>query len=203
MKTVILTSYYKQTFSKLVKTLKSRKVKNIAYIINAKTPYLKENPDYVPGAKGMFIENGFKVRMIDLEKADLKKDFNGMDAVYVMGGNSFYLLDSMKKSGFDKVIGALLDKGVIYIGESAGSYVACPTIEMAHWKHQDADIVGLKDLTALNLVPFLVTVHYKPSFASVVDKEIKKCKYDVKKLTDNDMLIINDDNVKKVTLRNE
>lgn len=175
--------------------LNQRAVKRIAYIIDAQKPKLAKNPEYEFDKEG-FGKRGFKVDFIDLEateKTDLKKRLENADALYVKGGNTFYLLNAMRKSGFDKLIPDLLDKGVIYIGESAGSYVACPTIEMAHWKHQDADIIGLKDLTALNLVPFLVTVHYKPEFEPMIRPEIEKSKYEVRILKDNQVILLEGD----------
>lgn len=67
----------------------------------------------------------------------------------------------MKKSGFDELLSDLLQRGVLYVEVSAGSYVACPTIEAANWKHADRNIVGLEDLAGLTLVPFILTAHFE------------------------------------------
>lgn len=144
----------------MISFLKSKNVRNVAYIMDAKKPRLLVEKDYIFKDKLAFEAAGLNVKMVDLEStesAKLETVFEDVDAIYAKGGNSFYLLNAMRKSGFDKLINKLLDKGVIYIGESAGAYVACPTIEMAHWKHQDRDIVGLNDLTGLGIVPFLVS----------------------------------------------
>ena len=89
---------------------------------------------------------------------------------------------------------------MIYIGESAGSYVACPTIEMARWKGGDKEEFGLTDLSGLGLISFLITAHYNPSVKEAVDKAAKNQDRDVYKLTDNDMLIIEDDKVEEITI---
>ena len=69
---------------------------------------------------------------------------------------------------------------------------------MATWKHQDRNRAGLKNLTALNLVPFLVTVHYEPKYRDILKKEIAKSKYPVKILTDDQALLIKNNSVQTV-----
>lgn len=114
---------------------------------------------------------GYKnFQLIDLDTYREQFDF---DVIYIIGGNTFYLLDSIKRNAFKEKMQEFLDKGGIIVGQSAGSYVLCPTIEMANWKHQDKNIVGLKSLKALNLIPFLVSVHYNNSFDNAIKKGVK------------------------------
>ncbi len=112
-----------------------------------------------------------------------------------MGGNTFYLLKAIRESGFDEVIKDLVDKGVPYVGTSAGSYVACPTIERATWKHQDKyDRCGITDFTGMNLVPFLVTAHYVSEFEPKIRKGISETKYPTKILMDGQAILVQDNN---------
>ena len=53
------------------------------------------------------------------------------DFIYITGGNTFFLLQELRKSGADKIIAEQIDSGKIYIGESAGSIVVAPDIEFA------------------------------------------------------------------------
>ncbi len=132
---------------------------------------------------------------IQEEVYDLLSD---KDVIYVQGGNTFYLLKVLKESGADKVIIDLVKKGMLYIGVSAGSYIACPTIEMAKWKHQDKNTCGLKNLTALGFIPFLITAHYENKNKDIVKQEIKKTTYPVRVLTDEQALLVIDDSVELV-----
>jgi dipeptidase E len=171
----------------------------LAHIITASKPRIKMT--YIKRDNQKFKKLGFKVENIDIEgknKAQLEKLLKDRDIIYVRGGNSFYLLKATKKSGFDKVVRELVKKGVVYIGVSAGSYLACPTIEMANWKRQDKNIVNLKDLTALNLVPFLITTHYKPIHRSILKREVPKSRYPVKIITDNQAILVQNGQVKLV-----
>ncbi|MDO8621571.1 MAG: Type 1 glutamine amidotransferase-like domain-containing protein [Candidatus Levybacteria bacterium] len=114
------------------------------------------------------------------------------DVVLVNGGNTFYLLKYARESGFDQVVKQLINKGKIYIGVSAGSYLACPTIEQAHWKHQDRKDFGVKDLKGLNLVPFLITAHFNDNFREMVKEEIKVTRYPIVCLYDSQAVLVND-----------
>jgi len=125
----------------------------------------------------------------------LLKDKN---AVYVEGGNTFYLLKAVRESGFDKVIKEMIAKGVPYIGSSAGSYIACPTIDMAIWKPKQKDRFGATDFTAMNLVPFLVVAHYEPELKEILKEKISQSKYDTKLLKDGQAILVEGGNYKLV-----
>lgn len=173
----------------------------VAHIITAKNPRLEENPDYVVKDRKAMEALGFNVEDIDIKgktEKDLRKILAGKDVIYVQGGNTFYLLKYIRESGFDKVIKDLINKGVIYIGVSAGSIVAGPTIETAGWKHVDRNEVGLKDLTGMNLVPFNVFVHYGPEHTGTVGEELKKTKYPLHILNDSQAILIKDGKVEIV-----
>lgn len=95
---------------------------------------------------------------------ELEKILAGKDIVFVNGGNTFFLLYWVRKSGFDKVIKKFLDDDKLYIGVSAGSIICGPTIEVASYDlggdyGADINTIGLTDVTSLSFVPFLVSPH--------------------------------------------
>lgn len=59
----------------------------------------------------------------------IKEKLNRNNYIYISGGNTFYLLQELKRSGDDKEIIKLIEKGRIYIGESASSIIMAPNIE--------------------------------------------------------------------------
>lgn len=163
----------------------------LAHITTAANP--ERDLSYLEKEEQAMKEAGFQVENIDLEGKngkELKNLLENKDIVYVQGGNTFYLLKFVKESGFDKVVKELIRKGVIYIGVSAGSYIACPTIEAATWKRQDRNVVGLKDLAALNLVPFLISAHYKSDYEPILKEAVAKTQYEVKILTDKQAILV-------------
>lgn len=149
-------------------------------------------------------ELNYDFEEVDIEGktlVELEEIFKDKEVVYVEGGNAFYLLKAMKESGFDKLIKNLVDEGVIYIGSSAGSYVACPTIEMSHWKipgKEPREDYGLKDLSALNFVPFLLKAHYIPGWKDVLNEISENSPYPVRLLNDQQAFYVRDDKIELV-----
>lgn len=79
-----------------------------------------------------------------------------VDMLWLTGGNTFYLLDQVRKTGFDTWLHQNIDSKV-YVGGSASTILATPTIKIADGV--DLNTVGLKDLTGLGLVDFEINVH--------------------------------------------
>lgn len=142
---------------------------------------------------------GFYVQDVDLRgkrEDDLRNELEGKDIIYGQGGNPYYLLKYVYQSGFDRVIKELISKGVLYVGASAGSYIMCPTLEMAMWARPERLRYGLApDVKALGYVPFLLKVHYDAKNRErneQVKEEMSKTKYPVRILTDDQAILVQD-----------
>jgi dipeptidase E len=129
-------------------------------------------------------------------KEDLYSTLSKKDIILVNGGNTFYLLKYIKESGFDDVIKQLLKQEKIYIGISAGSYIACPTIEQAHWRHQDRNDWNVTDLAGLNLVPFLISAHFTENIRSEVEDGVRSTRYPVVALSDTQAVLVRKNEIK-------
>ena len=134
----------------------------------------------------------------DKTENELYSILSKKDIILVNGGNTFYLLKYAIESGFDKVIKKLINQDKIYVGVSAGSYLACPTIEQTYWKNRHENAVGITDLKALNLVSFIIVAHFSLSFEKMVEEEIKKSKYSVVFLHDTQAALVNGNKIKIV-----
>lgn len=77
-------------------------------------------------------------------------------AFFVGGGNTFRLLNSLHSEGLNYLIAEKVMEGAPYIGVSAGSNVACPTISTTN----DMPIVQPATLEAMGLIPFQINAHY-------------------------------------------
>lgn len=192
MRKLLLTSAGTNVKEEIIKILtKPAKELKLAHIITASKPEL--NKDYVLKDKEKLLNLGFNVEDIDIEgknEEELRKKLKDKDVICVQGGNTFYLLKHVKESGFDRVAKEFIHQGKIYIGISAGSYIVCPTIEQATWKHQDRNRFGLTDLTALNLVSFLISAHFKEDNRSAIIKAVKTTKYPVVALYDTQAVLV-------------
>ena len=81
---------------------------------------------------------------------------DGVDAVFTGGGNTFRLLKALYDLGLREPLAAKVRAGMPYIGTSAGSNIACPTIRTTN----DMPIVEPPSFRALDLVPFQLNPHY-------------------------------------------
>ncbi|MGB3080620.1 MAG: Type 1 glutamine amidotransferase-like domain-containing protein, partial [Saprospiraceae bacterium] len=116
--------------------------------------------------------------------------------IYVQGGDPYYLLKHIKLSGFDTVVKELIVSGKLYVGASAGSYVACPTLESTVWKKPHRARHDLRDdEPAMHLIPFLLLVHYEEQHKDIVKDGISYAKYPVRILTNNQAFIVRDGEV--------
>ncbi len=98
-------------------------------------------------------------------KEQIATELADADVIWVNGGNTFYLLDVARRTGFVEVVEYLVrNKGVSFGGTSAGTILATPSIEIAGWGEDgDPNVVHLQDFKALGLVDIYTQVHYDPS----------------------------------------
>ena len=161
-----------------------------------------KNPAWMEKDRQLLRECGIKhIEDLDLKdktKKDLERILSDKDIIFVNGGNTFYLLKWVRESGFGKVLPHFLKRGGLYVGVSAGSYIACPTIEAATWKHQDRNRVGITDFTALNFVSFLITAHFEEKYRTIVDQVTKSTKYPIVALSDTQAVLVQEDKIKVV-----
>lgn len=78
------------------------------------------------------------------------------EAIVVGGGNTFHLVASLYEKGLMEAIREQVVAGTPYIGWSAGSNVACPTLMTTN----DMPIVEPASFKTLNLIPFQINPHY-------------------------------------------
>ena len=77
-------------------------------------------------------------------------------AIFVGGGNTFRLVDALHRRGLLEPIRDRVRAGAPYLGSSAGSIVAGPTLKTT----KDMPIVQPPSFEALGLVPFQISPHY-------------------------------------------
>jgi dipeptidase E len=111
--------------------------------------------DYASRARAAFAEMDY--RLTSLHEATSARDaVRDAEAIVVGGGNTFHLLLHLYAAGVLEILRERVKAGVPYIGWSAGSVIACPTIRTTN----DMPIVEPPTLTALGVVPFQINAHY-------------------------------------------
>lgn len=116
---------------------------------------LHDRDGYADKAAERLGEMGFQVDSLHRAAAP-RRAVAGAEAVFIGGGNTFRLLDALYRSGALEAIRQRVGEGMPYMGTSAGTNVACPTIRTTN----DMPIVQPPAFDAMDLVPFQVNAHY-------------------------------------------
>lgn len=143
---------------------------------NAKVGFITTAANAEPGNKDWYINQilnlqkyGFDwIDFIDPSAADIdwKTRLQEVGIVFVSGGNTFHLLDQARKTGFDAWLKANIEN-IVYVGVSAGSIIATPSIGVAPIDNGDDNTPGITDLTGLHFVDFEVSPH-TPEMVSIL-----------------------------------
>jgi dipeptidase E len=106
----------------------------------------------------------------------------------ISGGNTFALINNLRKSGLDQAIIDFTQKpNFILAGFSAGAIVLTPTIAVCNLPGFDENLVGITDLKGLEVFDFEVFPHY-------IDNLHKKILENYRLTTHHQVREISDDN---------
>src|ERR1700730_3817474 len=116
---------------------------------------LYDRDDYAAKARSRFAAMGYALE--SAHAADNpRKAIARTDAILIGGGNTFRLLKALQDLELLEPIRRKVKGGTPYIGSSAGSNVAGPTIKTT----KDMPIVQPRSFDSLGLVSFQISPHY-------------------------------------------
>jgi dipeptidase E len=116
---------------------------------------LHDRAAYTAKARARFAAEGIEVDELTADAAGARL-VEKAQGVFVGGGNTFRLLETLQVSRLLEALGARARLGLPYMGASAGINVACPTIRTTN----DMPIVQPPTFDAMGLVPFQINPHY-------------------------------------------
>lgn len=118
--------------------------------------------------------------------------FDDADILWMSGGACGYLMYWIYRTGFDKMLTKILEK-TLYVGSSAGSMIAAPSLEIADWYLGEPER-GSSKISGLGLVDFDFYPHYEDNLKPEIEKLYKgKKMYLVK---NGEVIIVEDKTVK-------
>lgn len=111
--------------------------------------------EYEEKVNNSFLEIGHSVKGIH-HFDDPRKAIEEAEAIVIGGGNTWKLVRMLHDNGLMPLIKSKVESGTPYIGWSAGSNVACPTLRTTN----DMPIIDPKGFDTIGLVPFQLNPHY-------------------------------------------
>lgn len=159
-KELFLTSYLAGTKGLVKEFLDGSTVENVAFIQTAAD--VEEYRGYVDEARQIFRELGYGIDLLDvpaMQRSDIVEALDGCRCLYVSGGNTFYLLQELKRKDLIPYLAQRVLGGMRYIGESAGAIVASKDIEYNQIMDDRSAAPDLTDFGGLSLVDFYVLPH--------------------------------------------
>lgn len=160
MKRMLLVSMF-QNVSKTLRTAEpALKGKTVAFIPTASK--VEALGFFVKIGKWVLRSMGLAVEELDVATAPyetVQATLKAADIIYVSGGNTFYLLQELRRTGADELLVREVDGGKLYVGESAGAIVAAPDIGYSAAMDSVEKAPDLDDYAGLGLVDFFVVPH--------------------------------------------
>jgi dipeptidase E len=156
---------------------------------------------FVKSGKKALEELGLIVDELELSTAtaeEIKMKIVNNDIIYVTGGNTFFLLQEMKRTGADKLIIEEVNAGKLYIGESEGAIITAPNIEYAGKMDSSKKAPDLEDFHSLGLVDFYTIPHFtNQPFKKIAHKiaEDYSSKLNLLPISNNEAIWVNSDEV--------
>ena len=199
LKNMILTSSLYESIKLVKKFLdKNTESKKILFIPTATN--VDEYKKYIHLTQKAFEDFGYEVENFDVSifsEEIAKEKLSEAKIVFISGGNTFYLLQELKRKNLITYLKERIENGLLYIGESAGSVIAAPDIEYASVIDDKTVATELDDYTGLNLVDFYIVPHFEEEpfvESSRNTVELYKDKLDLKLINNKEAILVENNN---------
>ena len=139
---------------------------------------VEKERSYVDAARESLQKMGLIIDELEVTSAthdEVSNKLRRNDYIYVSGGNTFFLLQELKKKDADTVIIEQIKAGKLFIGESAGAMITSPGIEYVKDMDDYRQAGQMDTYEALNVVDFYPLPHHTNfPFKRTVEKMIAK-----------------------------
>lgn len=118
---------------------------------------------YVGAAKEAMASLGLTVDELEISTAsreEITRKLEAGDCVYISGGNTFFLLQELARTGAGEILVEQVKAGKSYIGESAGAVILAENIEYIAAMDDPAKAPGPRSFAALGLIDFYPVPHW-------------------------------------------
>jgi dipeptidase E len=200
MKKLFLASSFKEVASMLADFANEDMTgKTVTFIPTASIPEAVKF--YVGSGKKALEKLGLRIDELEIATAsnhEISEKLIRNEYIYISGGNTFFLLQELRRTGADQVIIDQINAGKLYIGESAGSMVVSPCIEYAQTLDNHKKAPLLQSFSALDVIDFYPLPHHTNfPFKKAVEKTIAKYETSLKlcPISNSQVILVNEHDV--------
>lgn len=162
---------------------------------------------YVEEDRRALLELGFVIEDLDVSietPSDIQNKIERCDCIFIEGGNTFYLLQELKRTGTDQMILEHIRKNKLYIGVSAGAMIVSEHVEYAKYMDDLSFAPELRgNFSALNLINFSIVPHYQNAPFEKAGEKIMEAYTDSLQLcpiSNNQVVVVIGNTIDKITL---
>lgn len=128
---------------------------------------------YIDEGKASLIALGYRLEYLDIaieNEEDCLKKIENAQGIVVSGGNTFYLLQELKKKQLLSAMRTKIARGCPYVGESAGGIILAPSIAYVQLMDDPEQAPALTSYDGFKLIDFYPLPHHNEEpFKDVVD----------------------------------
>ena len=135
----------------------------------------------------------YQIDVYKNNKIDYEIDLSLYDVVYMLGGNTFYLLKKIRETKFDLKLKDAIENGVIYVGSSAGSVIIGSTTELS--LPYDKNCVNLTNFDGLKVFNGIIVPHANRKREYILEKQMEY-KNKIFGIEDGCGIVVENDNIK-------
>ena len=157
---ILLMSYLAGTKAIVEKYLSKMTDKKITFIPTAGN--VEEYTGFIDEGVGMLKELGYEIEIVDIAKYEeevLKGKFLKAECICISGGNTFYLLQELKRKNLTELLSGRIKEGMFYMGESAGAMIMSKDIVYSQIMDDKNAATELKDYFGLNVFKYYILPH--------------------------------------------
>ena len=201
---IFLASYFAKVVEQFKAFVQNNEIKTKRILFIPTASNVEEYTEYVTEGKQALEKLGYVVDKFDIanEPVDVAANkVKNAEMFFITDGNTFYLLQELKKKNLVSLINEKVDSGTPYIGESAGAMIMAPSFEYCRIVNNATLAKDLTDYSALNQTKFYTLPHYKEEPFVELDDEVLavyKDKLNLLPINNNQVIIVNDKDYKIV-----
>lgn len=153
------------------------------------------DPWWIDKDRDILSKMGFQITEVDIAHADKPTQEQALaqaDIVYIAGGNTFYLLQQLRDSGFGQLLIDFVNAGGLYAGVSAGALVAGTDIRPVETMDEPDKAPGLASTEALGFVSIVPIPHSNDKRVNALTSKYGK-NYQLVYMTDDQAIVVEGD----------